>query len=68
MLRTVLTPSRVGTFIGSVNAGDLAVLTELVEAGDATPAIDRNYPLSESPDAIRYLEEGRARGKVTITI
>jgi NADPH:quinone reductase-like Zn-dependent oxidoreductase len=59
---------RLGTFIGSVNADDLTVLTELVEAGDVTPAIDRTYPLCDSPAAIRYLEEGRARGKVTITI
>ena len=47
---------------------DLAVLKELIEAGKVTPVIDRMYPLSEVPDAIRYLQEGRAQGKVVITI
>jgi NADPH:quinone reductase-like Zn-dependent oxidoreductase len=47
---------------------DLQSLKELVEAGKVTPVIDRTYPLSEAPEAIRYLEEGRARGKVVITV
>ncbi len=47
---------------------DLAFLAELVEAGKVTPVIDRCYPLSEAPDAIRYLETMRARGKVVITL
>jgi NADPH:quinone reductase-like Zn-dependent oxidoreductase len=47
---------------------DLAVLRELIEAGKVTPVIDRTYPLSEVPEAIRYLEEGHARGKVVITM
>jgi len=47
---------------------DLQSLKELVEAGKVTPVIDRTYPLSEAPEAIRYLEEGHARGKVVITV
>jgi NADPH:quinone reductase-like Zn-dependent oxidoreductase len=47
---------------------DLVVLKELIEAGKVTPIIDRTYPLSEVPEAIRYLEEGHARGKVAITV
>ncbi len=47
---------------------DLHFLKELVEAGRVTPFIDRTYPLSEVPGAIRYLEEGHARGKVVITV
>ena len=47
---------------------DLLVLKELIEAGKMTPVIDRTYPLSEVPDAIRYLQEGHARGKVVITV
>ena len=47
---------------------DLQFLKELVEAGKVTPVIDRTYPLSEVPEAIRYLEEGHARGKVVITV
>jgi NADPH:quinone reductase-like Zn-dependent oxidoreductase len=49
------------------NKGDLATLKELIEAGKITPVIDRTYSLSETPEAIRYLEEGHARGKVVIT-
>jgi NADPH:quinone reductase-like Zn-dependent oxidoreductase len=47
---------------------ELQVLTELIEAGKITPVVDRTYTLSEAADAIRYLDEGRARGKVVITI
>jgi NADPH:quinone reductase-like Zn-dependent oxidoreductase len=47
---------------------DLVFLKELIEAGKITPVIDRTYPLSETPAAIRYLETMRARAKVIITI
>jgi NADPH:quinone reductase-like Zn-dependent oxidoreductase len=57
-----------GTFISKANHEDLIVLKELVEAGKVTLVIDRSYPLSEVPNAIRYVEEGRARGKVVITV
>jgi NADPH:quinone reductase-like Zn-dependent oxidoreductase len=50
------------------NEKDLIVLKELLEAGGVTPVIDRTYPLSEVPEAIRYLEEGHARGKIVITV
>jgi NADPH:quinone reductase-like Zn-dependent oxidoreductase len=46
---------------------DLQVLRELIEAGKVTSAVDRTYPLSEVPEAIRYLVEGHGRGKVVIT-
>ena len=46
----------------------LVVLKELLEAGKLTPVIDRTFPLSEVSEAIRYLEEGHARGKVVITV
>ncbi|MBT8224700.1 MAG: NAD(P)-dependent alcohol dehydrogenase [Dactylosporangium sp.] len=45
---------------------DLVLLKELLEAGTITPVIDRTYPLSRTPEAIRYLERGHARGKVII--
>ncbi len=54
--------------INSENAADLAVLTQLVEAGQVTPVIDRTYPLSEAPAAIQYMVDGRARGKVVVTL
>jgi len=46
----------------------LQAVRELIEAGRVTPVIDRTYPLSEVPEAIRYWEEGHARGKVVITL
>jgi NADPH:quinone reductase-like Zn-dependent oxidoreductase len=49
------------------NKEDLDLLTELFEAGKVVPVIDRRYPLSEVPEALRYLEEGHALGKVVIT-
>ncbi len=58
---------KLGTFVSSENYEDLIVLKELIESGQVTPVIDRTYPLAESPEAIRHLEEGRARGKVVIT-
>ena len=47
---------------------DLDFLKELFEAGKVIPVIDRRYPLSEVPEALRYLEEGHVKGKVVITI
>jgi NADPH:quinone reductase-like Zn-dependent oxidoreductase len=47
---------------------DLTVMHQLMEAGKVTPVIDRRYRLSEVPEAIRYLEQGHARGKVVITL
>jgi NADPH:quinone reductase-like Zn-dependent oxidoreductase len=49
------------------NLRDLASITELCEAGRIVPMIDRRYPLHEVPEALRYLGEGRAKGKVVIT-
>jgi NADPH:quinone reductase-like Zn-dependent oxidoreductase len=53
-------------FLTRRNKGDLTTLRELMETGKVTPVIDRRYTLSEVPEAIRYLEEGHARGKVVI--
>jgi NADPH:quinone reductase-like Zn-dependent oxidoreductase len=47
---------------------NLATLRELAESGKVTPVIDRTYPLSEAPEAIRYLEVEHARAKVVITV
>jgi NADPH:quinone reductase-like Zn-dependent oxidoreductase len=46
----------------------MVVLRQLIETGKITPVIDMTYPLSEVPEAIRYLEQGHARGKVVITV
>ena len=50
------------------NLEDLAYVTELLENGDVVPVIDRRYSLNQVPEAIRYMEEGHATGKVVITI
>lgn len=55
-------------FIAKLTQEDLTVLRDLVQAGKVTPVIDRRYTLSEAPAAIRYLEEGHARGKVIVTM
>ncbi len=56
------------TFITKHSNEDLLILKELIEAGKVTPVIDRNYPLQEVPEAIRYLGEDHPRGKVVITM
>jgi NADPH:quinone reductase-like Zn-dependent oxidoreductase len=54
--------------LATINKEDLIVLNGLMEAGKVTPVIDRTYPLTETAEAIRYLEAGHARGKVVITV
>jgi NADPH:quinone reductase-like Zn-dependent oxidoreductase len=56
------------TFVSKENQEDMIVLKELIEASKITPVIDRTYPLTEAPQAIRYVEQGNARGKVVITV
>jgi NADPH:quinone reductase-like Zn-dependent oxidoreductase len=51
-----------------LNPEDLDVLRDLMREGKITPVIDRQYTLSEVPEAIRYLEQGHARGKVVVTV
>ena len=54
--------------VAKPNQKDLMILKELLEAGKVKPVIDRCYPFSEVADALRYLEEGHAQGKVVITV
>jgi NADPH:quinone reductase-like Zn-dependent oxidoreductase len=70
---TALLLSRVGGppvtfFLAKPTRDDLAVLRDLILAGKISPVIDRTYPLGEVPEAIRYLEQGHASGKVVITV
>src|SRR6266545_3399248 len=55
-------------FVAELNKQDLTVLSGLLETGKVTPVVDRRYALSDVPAAVRYLEEGHARGKVVITV
>lgn len=59
---------RLGTFIASENGDDLRALDELITSGAVAPAVDRTYPLADTPEAIRYLLDGRAEGKVVVTL
>ncbi len=55
-------------FIAKLNQEDMGFMKELLESEKAKPVIDRRYPLSEVAEALRYLEEGHAQGKVVITV
>ncbi len=59
---------KMGNMLVKSTQKDLVFLQELMDAGKIVPVIDRRYPLSEVADAIRYLEEGHAKGKVIITM
>ena len=55
-------------FVNSENAEDLVAIKQLIEDGKVTPTVDRTFSLDEAPEAMRYLEEGHARGKIAITV
>ena len=54
--------------MSKLNRADLQTLSDLLAAGTIKPVIDRRYPLSEAAEAVRYLETGRARGKVILQV
>jgi NADPH:quinone reductase-like Zn-dependent oxidoreductase len=67
----VLSPfisQQMGMMMADTSQKDLTILADLMQSGKVKPVIDRTYKLSEVPEAIRYLEEGHARGKVVITL
>jgi NADPH:quinone reductase-like Zn-dependent oxidoreductase len=57
-----------GMVMAKRSKDDLTIISDLMKAGKVTPVIDRRYSLNDAPDAIRYLEEGHAQGKVIITL
>jgi NADPH:quinone reductase-like Zn-dependent oxidoreductase len=71
-LRAVLVSPFVGqrlrSFLSKPRGADLVVLQELIEAGKVTPAIDRTFPLSQTPAAISYVGERSTQGKTVITV
>jgi NADPH:quinone reductase-like Zn-dependent oxidoreductase len=68
-LMSKFTSQKFRFFIAELNHKDMALLAELMQSGKVTPVIDRNYKsLGEVQDALAYLEEGHARGKVVITV
>ena len=54
--------------LAEMNRKDLTVLVDLIQTGKVKPVIDRTYPFSQLPEAMQYLEEGHARGKVVLTV
>jgi NADPH:quinone reductase-like Zn-dependent oxidoreductase len=59
---------RLTMFVNGERHDDLATVRQLIETGKVTPVVDRTYPLAAAPDALRYLEAGRARGKIAIVV
>jgi NADPH:quinone reductase-like Zn-dependent oxidoreductase len=68
MMLSPFVGQKLGTFVSTQNPEDMIALKEFLESGKVAPVIDRTYPLSEVPEAIRYLEQGHAQGKVVITV
>jgi NADPH:quinone reductase-like Zn-dependent oxidoreductase len=68
MVMSPFVSQQMGMMMADPSQKDLTILGDLMQSGKMTPVIDRRYKLSEVPDAIRYLEEGHARGKVVITL
>lgn len=68
MLLSPFVDQTFGMMLARLTQEDLTILGNLIAAGQVTPVIDRRYRLSEVPDAIRYSEEGRARGKIVINL
>ena len=67
-LLSPLVSQRLRSFVAAARQEDLEFLKGLLESGEVTPVIDRTYPLAEAPEAIRYLTEGHARGKLVLTV
>jgi len=67
-LRSVFSKQKVFGLMPDERQEDLITLKELIEAGKVTPVVDRTYPLSEAAEAVRYMEQGRARGKIVIKV
>jgi NADPH:quinone reductase-like Zn-dependent oxidoreductase len=59
---------KISSFLAKINQKDLATIKELLETGKVKPVIDRTYPLRETAEALRYLGEGHAQGKIIVTV
>jgi NADPH:quinone reductase-like Zn-dependent oxidoreductase len=68
MLLSKFVSQKMGMMLADLNHNDLAFLADLMQSGKVTPVIDRTYKLSDLADAIRYLEQGHARGKVVVSV
>ena len=68
MLLSPFVKQTMGMMLAELNQKDLTALADLMQSGKVTPVIDRTYTLSELPQAIEYLEQGHARGKVVVKV
>jgi NADPH:quinone reductase-like Zn-dependent oxidoreductase len=68
LLEAPFVSQKMAMMMAELKKSDLAILGDMMQSGKLKAVIDRTYKLSELPDAIRYLEEGHARGKVVITV
>jgi NADPH:quinone reductase-like Zn-dependent oxidoreductase len=68
MLKSITGAKNMIVMVANISQKDLLFILELINAGKVRPIIDKRYPLNETAEAVRYLEEGRARGKVVITV
>lgn len=68
LLMSPFISQKMGMMMAQGNKDDLNALADLMQSGKVTPVIDRTYPLSQIREAMKYLEEGHARGKVVITV
>src|SRR5207247_2484703 len=67
-LRSRFVSQKFVSYIAQFNKKDMTILADLMQSGKVTPVIDRTYKLSDVPEALRYLEQGHARGKVVIAV
>jgi NADPH:quinone reductase-like Zn-dependent oxidoreductase len=67
-LRCRFTSQKFVAYIAEFNKKDMTILADLMQSGKLTPIIDRTYNFNEVPEALRYLEQGHARGKVVVTV
>lgn len=67
-IRTLFTRQKLRALLVNENAADIAEVARYIERGDFAPAIDRTFTLPETADALRYMDEGKVRGKVVISI
>ena len=68
LLLSPFVSQKMSMMLAEIRQEDLTIMRDLMEAGKVTPVIDRTYPLSQIAEAMRYLEQGHARGKVVLTI
>jgi NADPH:quinone reductase-like Zn-dependent oxidoreductase len=68
MFRSMTGAKKMGFMVAHINQKDLLFILGLMNAGKVRSIIDKRYPLNETAEALRYLEEGHARGKVVITM